>query len=1007
MRRLGISLFGAVQILQDGDPDTGSAHDKVRALLAYLLVESDRPHQREVLAELFWPDQPDGRGRHSLRQALVTLRNMVDDQNRQPSLLLATRDTIQIPAAAVDDFDIRRFTGHLQAISSCPCTRSVPCSDCVLHLEEAARCYHADFLADLTVDASPEFEEWVSATRVRLKTQALGAMDQLCAVHLQAGRYPDACDNARRQLAVDPLRERAHRHLMLALYFSGDRQAALAQFDHCKTMLRNEIGVDPDPETVAVCESIRDGTAAADSGRDPTVSLPSPATPFFGRATELAEIASMLARRDCRLITLTGPGGVGKTRLAIEAASRTISAFPDGVFFVPLAGLSSYEGLVTAVSDVVLPAFSEYPEAEDSLLAYLRDKQMLLLLDNFEQLVQASPLISRLLAEAAQIRIIVTSRQRLNLLDQWVVDLAGLQQTDAGNIDMVLQTDSAQLFVESARRATTRVSLKREDVIAIGRICRLVDGIPLALELAAAWAPVLSFSEIANEIEQSLDFLASSFRDVADRHRSMRAVFDHSWSLLSRDEQEVFARLSVLRGGFVRPAVEQIADATLAVLSDLVRKSLVYRRDDSRYDVHELLRQYGEAKLWGMGQVRHDVAANHAEYFCGFLEQREASLRGRNQESAMREVSDDLENVRVAWRWAAEHHRADLLLQAAHGFWIFLEITSRYYDTEALFGLAVDRMQEAGPYESPHPLRDQALAAMLVRYGSVFERLGDYQRGELLADEGCELARRLNAIGTLGLGLNFKGMFALERLDHLTAADLFRESIECFQVVGDGWGEAYSTNDLSMAILRSGDVDEAERVNRLATMAFAAIDDKRGLAFALTNRGVIVALTGRYPEAFQYLQQAEDIRKAMGHTWGVSMTLLQKGAIARKQGDDVASMQYLLQALQAANDVQAPPAILSVLSEIAANLASAGSREPAIQLLTAILHHPASDSTVGSRAGDILVELGVDVVAIEDGPVLSDRADIERFARDLLQQAVASSPGPTRLQASDLAHNSS
>jgi tetratricopeptide (TPR) repeat protein len=249
-------------------------------------------------------------------------------------------------------------------------------------------------------------------------------------------------------------------------------------------------------------------------------------------------------------------------------------------------------------------------------------------------------------------------------------------------------------------------------------------------------------------------------------------------------------------------------------------------------------------------------------------------------------------------------------------------------------------------------------------------------------------------------------MFAIERLDHLQTLACLRESIECFQATGDRWGEAYSTNDLSMAMLNSGDVVEAERINRLAVRTFTAIEDKRGLAFALTNRGVIAARRGLYAEALQFLQTAVDIRNAMGHTWGVSVALVQMGAIARTQGDDVASMQYLLQALQAANDVQSPPAILSVLIEIAANLAQAGSRETAIQLLTTILHHPASDSALGNRAGELLIDLGVDTVAIEGEPVQAGREDIERFARELLQQSSTDRSGPARAPRRAMAHNS-
>jgi len=306
--------------------------------------------------------------------------------------------------------------------------------------------------------------------------------------------------------------------------------------------------------------------------------LPRPLTPFIGRHQEMAELRRLWANPDCRLLTLLGPGGVGKTRLAVEFAHHESSSLPEGVFFVPLQTVSESELLVTAVAEALNIVLSGQADSRIQLLNHLADKRLLLILDNFEQLAAEADLLSQILGHAPAVQLLVTSRAALHLQEEWLFTLSGLPFPAADPMPSawpeVAEFDAAQLFVERVSRVRPSFVAAAEQAHLL-HICRLVEGIPLALELAAAWGRSLDCAAIAAEIERNLAFLTSPLRNLADRHRSMRAVFEHSWTLLTPDEQAIFQQLAVFRGGFRREAAELVAEATLLQLTALVDKSLL------------------------------------------------------------------------------------------------------------------------------------------------------------------------------------------------------------------------------------------------------------------------------------------------------------------------------------------------------------------------------------------------------------------------------------------------
>lgn len=403
-----------------------------------------------------------------------------------------------------------------------------------------------------------------------------------------------------------------------------------------------------------------------------TQSLVLESTPFVGRDIELAEIEHMLVDPSCRLITLVGPGGIGKTRLACEMLKKQNPIFPDGAYFVPLQPLLTADRIPSTIAEVLAFQVSPHSDLFDQLCKYLYNRSLLLVMDNFEHLLDGSEIISNILASISTVKILVTSRERLNLIEEWVYEVHGLDFPASETFTEIEHYSAIQLFVQNARRVHNSFRLTPAQKPAVSRICRLVDGMPLGIELSAVWVRSLPCQVIAEEIQRSLDILETPARNVSPRHRNMRAVFEPTWNRLTEQERDVFKKLSVFRGGFTHTAAEYVAHATPRLLSGLVDKSLLRLDAKGRFSIHELLRQYGEEQLNPSPQTRDETLNLHRAYFMGFLAEceKEIVFFGRQKE-AIEKMNNDLENVRFAWRRAIEQACFEEVSQAAEGLWGF------------------------------------------------------------------------------------------------------------------------------------------------------------------------------------------------------------------------------------------------------------------------------------------------------------------------------------------------
>jgi len=699
--------------------------------------------------------------------------------------------------------------------------------------------------------------------------------------------------SAIRKLEADeyrPSREIAE-HLADVLGIAPQERAAFVHFarvglDAEGTSVRLPAAQPPTPSAPARAPAAVPPSTTRDT--HPT-NLPPQPTLFVGREEELALIATHLHNPACRLVTVIGPGGIGKTRLALEAAAARRPAFPDGVYFVALAAISSGSLLVSTIADAL--AFPLYggadPEAQ--LLIFLRERQLLLVLDNYEHLLEGTRLLAQILDHAPRVKLLVTSRERLNLLEEWLIPLQGLQfPRDDGATDAVASYSAVQLFVQRAAQVQPGFVLSAAVQPAVLRICRLLDGLPLGIELAAAWARLLPCAEIAAEIAKNLDFLATSVRNLPARQRSLRAAFEHSWALLADDERQVFARLAVFRGGFRREAAEAVTGASLALLSALVDKSLLHAHRSGRYEVHETLRQYAAEKLEAMAGESDQAHDRHCGYYLALLQHTsQDELVGRLRD-VLPKIDEDLENVRAAWHWAVAHDKLEQIGISIHGLYYFHAMRSRFRDGLDIFEHAVERLSGTSASAAPDAGRATQRAAIigyaLTLQGWLYLYRGLFDQARDRAQESAAWLRSTNDRPTIAQNLLLQGFIAAILGPHEQAKQSLWECIAITRETGQRMIRAVALQGLGMACTALEDYAEARQRLRESLAILQALGHQWGIAMCLQYLGDVARAREEYAEAQQCYQESLRVRTDWGDRWGRAIALGRLGALERTIG---------------------------------------------------------------------------------------------------------------------------
>ena len=632
--------------------------------------------------------------------------------------------------------------------------------------------------------------------------------------------------------------------------------------------------------------------------------LPAQTTPFLGRETELAEIARLLADPTPRLVSILGPGGSGKTRLALEAAAGQLDRFEHGVFFVRLGPLSSPESIIPAIAEALNFSFYEGVPPEQQLHNYLREKRLLLVMDNYEHLLASTggmsggaQIAAELLKVAPGLKILATSRASINLREEQRFPLSGIDVPAEDVVERTAQSSAVALFLQSARRVRPDFELAGENVEPVARICRRVEGMPLAIILAAAWVELLTPIEIAAELERSLDFLESELRDLPSRQQSMRAVFNHSWRLLSEPERQVFRQASVFRGGFTREAAEGVTDASLQTLRGLVSKSFLQVTPIGRYEVHELLRQFGAERLETSKVADADtrerfeileVRDRHSAYYCAYLQQREADLKGVRQQLALAEIEVEFENARAAWDWAVEQADPEAVEQALESLFEFYQMSNRFQEGHDDFSRAVTSLPrpptETSKSQITVRLSELVLAKLSARQGAFAQALGHYEIAKNLLQQSLALARHHEEWTEISFSLYFLAEIAYLQGAPTAAIQLYSECAALCEAHGEQVRQAYALIGLGLAVRYQGQLSAQKQYHERSVAIFRRIGHQAGLAYALNRMGTAAFQRGEYAEAEQGLREGLAISREISDRYSIALNLGGLGLIAWAQG---------------------------------------------------------------------------------------------------------------------------
>ena len=915
-------------------------------LLVYLAV-TKQTYTRDTLATLFWPEKSTAAARTHLRKSLWVLKKAVG-----ANLLAISQQSVGINPEADLWLDVDHFRHLLASCEQHGHAKDEVCADCLSPLEEAVNLYRGDFLAGFALADSSQFDDWQFFQAESLRQELAGALERLVYGYSTVKDYESAILRARQWVALDPLFEFAQRTLMQVYHQAGQTSAALRQYDLFVTLLKKEMGLSPEKETTSLYEVIKADrklgarvtkTENGDIKNDESIpapaaqphhNLPIQPTLFIGREKEVEEISRLLREEpNCRLLNLVGPGGMGKTRLALEVARVNSNLFRDGSFLVSLASVSEASFIVPAIAEAIKFPFQGETDPMTQLLRHLNQKNFLIILDNFEHLlsslsesgedesdtrISGEELLSEILRNAPGNKILVTSRERLKLQEEWDYEVYGMSfPQDLQTVEEAGQGPekytAIQLFLQQARKADASFAYSTEDMDAIVRICRLVEGMPLGIELAAPWIRLMSCREIADEIERNLDLLETSLRNVPERHRSMRAIFEQSWQRLSPEERTVLSKLSVFRGGCRREAAEAVTGAKLPLISSLVDKSLVHHAGGGRYELHELIRQFALDQLQCSSEIYAETLDRHCRYYTAFMKQQEREIKGGAQLEAVQRITADIDNVRNAWRRAVERRDLQAIEKAAESLFLYSEMRGDLVEAEAVFRRAATTLLDANNQNPDMAIREaqeRLIGYLLVLQGVMATHLGS-GGGLELTQKGAELVRGhshgespqalyRDAFCRMWLGwTSFLLGFYEAAEQHLG------ESLTVFSELNEQWAVSKTLYMISNSYIARGQLTKAEQALYKSLSICREIQDSRSRVLVNRTLGIVTLWFGDFPRTRQLLEEAVSLSEEFNDRFGLQSTLRELGKLEIAQGELERAAETLHKSIVISHDIGA------------------------------------------------------------------------------------------------------
>jgi transcriptional regulator with XRE-family HTH domain len=709
----------------------------------------------------------------------------------------------------------------------------------------------------------------------------------------------------------------------------------------------------------------------------PPHNLPADQTHFIGRKSELELLQTRITTNECRLLVLTGLGGIGKTRLAIQAARDVLQQFPDGAFFLNLAGLDSADHLVSSVASALSFSFYSLADYKAQLLHHLHTRKLLLIFDNYEHLLPRTELISEIIETTSDIKIVVTSRERLNVQEEWIFPVKGLsypQFDNSNNHDF----DTVRLFQQRATQVEPSQVLSEIDKPYILRIAALAQGIPLAIEMAAAWTRIISCQEIAQAIEHNLDVLSTELHNIPERHRSMNAVFEYSWKRLSEEERIAFMRLSIFRGGFTQEAAQNVGQIELPLLLNLLDKSFIWRSEKGRFAIHDLLRRFGEARLNGLPDELADTRAKYVGYFGKLLEDLRNPMWELSHIQAVTEVKGEIDNIRYAWHLASIQYTWKFFDQSAESLWQFYNTTNLFEEGITLFQQGVSVLAPLLQY----PAQASVLAQLFHGVGWFLQRLGRFVEAKQFVEKSVEFLRGNKSVDP-HIEMVIKGSactIALMSNDLEVAQNYAEELLTAGKQSGDR---------LTMAAGHYFSGIVSRLTSNTATTKMHIYEAVRYLenygsqwinSHVQRELGLVEFSDANLMSARTHLKKSVSTFEEFGDIGNVAATLILLGTIHFKIGDIGLAASCYYEALKQSTTVHALSVTLDALIEIALLLVGKSEVETASHILRVVQSHPELRHDARLRADRILLDLNGRALVVTENEV---------EAGDNIEQAIA------------------
>jgi predicted ATPase/DNA-binding SARP family transcriptional activator len=907
LAELVFSLLGQLQIQHRRLGAITLTNRKTIGLLAYLLMEPNHAHSREFLLGLLWPDLPTAAAQNNLRVTWAQLQKALGTSGSDElPHLIGDRLTLGFNPLSDHELDVTRFRTLIETCRLHSHPDQPDCAECATRLTEALDFVRGDFLDEFSLANCLHFDEWLLTQRQHFRIQITAALEQLATFHERTGQLADAERVIRRLLEYDPLSESAFRQLMRVLARTDQRSVALEVYETCRRVLATELGLAPAVETVTLAEQIR-ALAPVESHSNLT-NLPPVLTRFLGRQQESARLVDLLSRRTVRLVTLTGPGGVGKTRLAIEVAHRMAGVFAHEICFVELAGVTDGSAVDDAVAAVLHLPTNLGRSSTNAIVDYLRDKTLLLVLDNCEHLVKAcTRLVQTLCREAAGLTVLATSRIPLQLAEEQAVRLEPFATPTINGVKLLtvaesMRFDAIQLFAERAAQSLLSFTLTDANVQSVIRICQQLDGIPLAIEIAAAQARALPVEVIAERLGQRFVWLNRRSAEAVSRQRTLHTLIDWSYGLLSAHQRSVLRRLAVFAGGWTLGAAEAISEPgepCAELLAELVDHSLVVFGNDvkrQRYSMHETIRQFAQEHLRGSNQEA-DALERHAHYYAQFVSLAAENRAGQTLLERLHAIQDDHDNLQRAFEWLlANDHEQALTLVAQLGtdlnFW---EVGGFFQEGRRWLERALEETRATVSLQRGHALlaaADLSSAISDFDYGLQCARQAQQVFYELSDQRGIVDARLMHCDLSRHAG----------HLIHLQKQ--IEEALQMAEQMSYTAGIAKGKQLLAINIwYTTGDSEAAIQYELQSVALWRKLARPFELATALNFLGADLLEIHNFVAARRALLECRDIYRSIGYQRGVALATHNMGCVAMEMGEYAKARELLCESLRIRRDL--------------------------------------------------------------------------------------------------------